>query len=366
VERGVGEAWLTGCRRLPGPATVFALLRSEFERAATRDRHRSFEFVFTLVGRTVRLRVVGRELAERLARPFAHLAVPEGSRDGDQLTIELWDAEESGLLSELRRPATDGLAENGLIRSSMQGRFITHERAGSVMALDRRDQHLVGWVASGLRLPLVDRAKPLNLPLTVWCGDRGVQLVHAALIALGGRGVLLAGPSGAGKSTVALACARAGFEFLGDDCVALSVSGADNFEGHSIYSSTTLDLPQLQGLPPLESLTGDGPLEREEKALLFLDSACELQVARVAPIRLVVLPHVRAVAPIRARVAAKGEALLRLAPASVVRRAVDPRAALRLMARLIDQVPCYWLDLDGQLAEIPYRMQELLEEAGVE
>jgi len=41
--------------------------------------------------------------------------------------------------------------------------------------------------------------------------------VHAACVALGGRGVLLCGNSGAGKSSLAYACARRGWTYVSDD-----------------------------------------------------------------------------------------------------------------------------------------------------
>jgi hypothetical protein len=45
----------------------------------------------------------------------------------------------------------------------------------------------------------------------------GVLPIHAACLAMGGRGVLIAGASGAGKSTLSVALAQAGFDFLADD-----------------------------------------------------------------------------------------------------------------------------------------------------
>ena len=42
--------------------------------------------------------------------------------------------------------------------------------------------------------------------------------IHAACVAIGGRGVLLCGDSGAGKSSLSYACARAGWQFISDDC----------------------------------------------------------------------------------------------------------------------------------------------------
>lgn len=47
--------------------------------------------------------------------------------------------------------------------------------------------------------------------------QRHVMAVHAACVARDGRGILLAGDSCAGKSTLAWACARAGWTYVGDD-----------------------------------------------------------------------------------------------------------------------------------------------------
>lgn len=41
--------------------------------------------------------------------------------------------------------------------------------------------------------------------------------IHAACVAIGGRGVLLCGDSGAGKTSLSYACARAGWQFISDD-----------------------------------------------------------------------------------------------------------------------------------------------------
>ena len=55
--------------------------------------------------------------------------------------------------------------------------------------------------------------------------QRYVMAVHAACVARGGRGILLAGESRAGKSTLAWACARAGWTYLSDDAAWLLMDG---------------------------------------------------------------------------------------------------------------------------------------------
>jgi hypothetical protein len=54
-----------------------------------------------------------------------------------------------------------------------------------------------------------------------------VSTIHAACVALDGRGVLLCGASGAGKSTLAYACAKAGWQYVSDDASALVKGRAD-------------------------------------------------------------------------------------------------------------------------------------------
>lgn len=50
----------------------------------------------------------------------------------------------------------------------------------------------------------------------IW--TRLVTPIHGACVAIDGRGVLLCGDSGAGKSSLSYACARAGWQFVSDDC----------------------------------------------------------------------------------------------------------------------------------------------------
>jgi hypothetical protein len=97
--------------------------------------------------------------------------------------------------------------------------------------------------------------------------------VHAACVALGGRGMLLCGDSGAGKSSLAFACARAGWTYTTDDSSYLLNGGSDRKvigHCHQIrFRPSGIELfPELAGLevtpratgkPSIELLTSDLP-----------------------------------------------------------------------------------------------------------
>jgi hypothetical protein len=338
------------------PAGAFGSLRQAWEQERSRDPGALFEAGYVLAGRPVRLRIVGHRLARQVARPFAHLRT--STPGSPELTVDLY----GGWLGEPAFPAGPMLVPgSGVLASSVGGRMLAYERPDSLLVLDRWDGHLVGRIDPGGPRAGRERARPLSLPLAVWCGDREVQVVHAGLVAREGQGVLLGGASRAGKSTAALACAVAGFDFLGDDCVALGPGAAGTFEGHSLYSSAGLDPCQLAWFPALTGGAMDPAPGDDEKAIVFVSEVFP-GAPRMAPIRLLVLPRIVMAGPLTVRAATKAEALLALAPSSLIKRAVPARPALRGLARLVERVPCYWLDVDTRLDGIPRRIEALLTE----
>jgi len=109
--------------------------------------------------------------------------------------------------------------------------------------------------------------------------------VHAACVALEGRGVLLCGPSGMGKSTLSYACARRGWTFITDDGSTLlwdrggrAVSG----EPHRFrFREEAAEVfPELQGLTVGHSL-GHKPTIEVPTAGLPIQTAPECRVDKI-------------------------------------------------------------------------------------
>jgi hypothetical protein len=119
--------------------------------------------------------------------PSAARPVYESSL-GDVLYLDAADQLFLNVGADVRVVAEAGL---GRVRASLRGAI---------------EQHL--WLMTH---PL------FTLPLMECLKRRSLYSVHAAGLAIDGRGLLLAGTSGAGKSTLAVALLRVGLEFMGDD-----------------------------------------------------------------------------------------------------------------------------------------------------
>jgi HPr Serine kinase C-terminal domain len=87
---------------------------------------------------------------------------------------------------------------------------------------------------AALRYPNYFRQVFLDCAAACQTASRLTTGVHAACVALKGRGVLLCGDSGAGKTSLSWACAQAGWDFVADDSVhLLNGSGSRMVIGNS-------------------------------------------------------------------------------------------------------------------------------------
>jgi hypothetical protein len=90
--------------------------------------------------------------------------------------------------------------------------------------------------------------------------------VHAACVALNGRGILLCGDSGAGKSTLSYACARSGWTYVCDDGLHLTNCGSGRVGtgdcDHVRFRPSAAELfPEVQGLDLTPRAAGKPSIE---------------------------------------------------------------------------------------------------------
>ena len=189
--------------------------------------------------------------------------------------------------------------------------------------------------------------------------------MHAGFIERENDGIVLGGPGGSGKSTTSLVCMRAGWSYLADDYVALERDEAGGFMGYGLYNSAHLEPQQLLRFPSLVPGAIHGRLAREDKSLVLLSEITGAALSGRAKVRVVALPRVVNSERTTVRRASKGEALLRLAPSSLLLLPYSGlgHAGFQALSELVEAVPAYWLELGRDLEQLPAAVGGLLDQA---
>lgn len=320
---------------------------------------------FVFAGRPVVIRTAGRQLAYRTTRAFAHLTGSVSIATPAGLQVHLWDETETGVSCAAGDSTgeKEWIACGGTLSASPDGRYVTFRYRDSVTCLDRHGRLMIGCRGNGSHLAGGEYSKPLLLMLSIWYYDRGVQLLHAGLVAREDAGVLLPGESGTGKSTTCLASITQGLLYLGDDFVGLESAADGSFRGHSIFNTACVAATNLYRFPELETRAVLSASPEEEKPILFLSEIHPQRLRPTVPVRSVVLVRIRQERT-EVRRATRPEALRAFAASTLHTVVPRPgRDALRMLGEVVERVPAYWLLLGPDIADVGPGMDEVLARA---
>ena len=145
----------------------------------------------------------------------------------------------------------------------------------------------------------------------------------------------------------------------------LEPDGDGGYRGYSLYSSTAVNPAHMRRcFPDLVPHEIPGVLPHEDKSLVLLAELFPEQLPRVAQVRAVALPRVTNSDRTTIRPATTFDALLRLAPSSLMALPHSNSGAggLDILTDFVSSVPTFWLDLGRDLAEIPVAVQRILAE----
>jgi len=340
-------------------AAAFSVLQLAFRRAKEKMPDKFHESFYTFAGQRVRFCIVGQNLAKNITQPFSHLRIDGSVSSATDLTIELWDEQETGVQCQIRPVDSDSHWVE-VTATSLDNRFIGQRLPHTFTCFDRMTHHIVGSLVWNEHIFVYERAKPLARLLVEWHNDRQVQVIHAGLVAWNGQGVLLAAKSGSGKSTSTLACLSAGFGYLGEDYVGLRRLADGSFLGHSLYSSVFLETRHLQRFPSFLPYTIKGK-RHEQKSAVILSHVFPERLERTVPIRFVLIPRITGLQESKISPASKGQALLALGPSSLLQIPSRGIRSFPKLAQLVEQIPCYWLDAGYDIDSIPRCIKEFLE-----
>jgi hypothetical protein len=336
----------------------FEAMQQAFDQAAALKPHAVSEYHLRVAGLAIHMRTVGISLAAEMTPPWAPFESPEGAQKPD-LTIDIWDQDETGVAGT---PAgrDEDQTRYSVLSAHSDDRYIAEERQGRMIWLDREECRIVGFTGPADRLNIDERGRPFQRMLAILLNDKGVQPVHAGLVAWQDQGMLITGMSGAGKSTSSIACLNAGFGYLGDDTVGLEANSDGTFTGHGMYASCLVTPDHLKRFPAFAPHQHAANRSHEDKSVIYLSELFPGQMKIDVPIKAIVLPRVVGTGENTFRPASKGEALRALAPSSVIMFVAGPTArSIDKLVALIEAVPCYALELGRDVNGIPDTIREI-------
>lgn len=307
---------------------------------------------------------------------------------GLRLAVTGWEEAAAALHGRLERlaPATAGEPNlvfeicvgsgvDGLERPE-RGRSVYEPPAGEVLFDEDDDRVWIGlgpdrravcepargrarlWARHGSGEDLWLLSHPLfTLPLVEMLKRRRLWALHAAGLQWNGKALVLAGASGAGKSTLAIALARAGWAFLGDDTLFLA-GGEENLRLLAFPDEVDLTDETASFFPDLQT-----PPRREgwRKRRLRAEEACAVPLAGEMTPGLLVFPRISGRTESALFPLDPGEALIELAGNVLLTEPVSSQAHLDALAALAAASSCWRLETGSDLNGAVRLLRELAE-----
>lgn len=316
------------------------------------------EYLLRLAGTTVRLRFAGRRLVPQVVPALAHLLTSEA--EGPELTLCLWDRTSTGVDLPPAPCDKSCFTDRGDIWgfTSRRTRTAFHYYDFSVNVLDL-ERRIGVYCVEGLQtLPYWSQASPVRTLIHWWMEHCGAQLVHAAAVATADGAVLLPGKGGSGKSTTALACLRAGFGYLADDYVVVSLEPRPTV--HCLYATAKLDGDKVGAFPELLPHVVNLDRLASQKAVVRLYPDLGQRLVREAPLRAILVPQICDRDDTDVVAADPDEVLHAARFTSMSQLPYAGRGTHEFLGRLCASLPAATLALGRDLADVPRAVRRVL------
>ena len=321
-----------------------------FARAAANG---TYERCFVIAGKAVALRFAGDALLEQLTPALDHLAADAAHAE---LVINVWDSETTATPPPPLPAVGGGAFGSFYYDAEPPHRLLYQPERHAISVLDTERNEAWYWIASPRDLNHWETAAPARHILQWVIGRQ----VHGGAVGTAEGGALLVGSSGSGKSTAALSALDSGLLYAGDDFVVLE-DGAEPHV-HSLYSSGQLPPGQVERLPHLRHAVANPRHLDSEKAVVYVHRHWPERTTSGFPLRAVlvskIVPERR---ESRVTSISPAAALAAVGPSTVLLLRPSGQEALAALARLVQQVPTYVLELGTDIQGISPALSVFLE-----
>lgn len=329
----------------------------------------SIERFYDVGGESICLRFAGPSLVPYITAALEHLS--EKASTAPSLTVCIWD--DVSTQTQMPPPPWLGYSlynPNGNPRSIYTRRgdvlgynnpriYTAYNWGANVLSiLDKKQNLALHWTHNARQLPSYETTAPLRQILHWWGNHHERQLIHGGAVGTSEGGVLLAGKGGTGKSTTALTCLNSDMAYVSDDYCLITTKPIPY--AYSIYSSAKLNKEDLQRNSHLMPAMSTMNCIDTEKAVFFLHPHFENKIVAGFPVRAILLPRITGGPETAIKPASPMEGLKALSLSTISQLARAGDTSLKIMKQLVDQVPCYFLELGTNFSKIPTVILNLL------
>ncbi len=183
--------------------------------------------------------------------------------------------------------------------------------------------------------------------------------LHAAALALGGKGVLVPGASGAGKSTTSVTLVRAGFDFLADDTVFLT-RPTDHLWVEGFPDEVDVTENTVGRIPELSHLSGAPLLPGRDKYSFRVEEVFGITPLVGCRPAFLIAPQVVDQPGSELEPLSASQAFMALVPNVLMTDPVASQAHLDMLAGLVEAVPCLRFRVGSDLDDAAACVAELI------
>jgi hypothetical protein len=160
---------------------------------------------------------------------------------------------------------------------------------------------------------------------------------------------------------MALAAVEAGMRYVADDYLAVTTDSHPR--ALNLFSTAKLDAGHLERFADLAAAASRSPRpEQDEKFVLDVPQAWPGALIAELPLRAVALPRITGAAT-AVRPASAGQALLALAPSTMMQMPYDRGTILAPLGALVRRLPCFSIDVGDDREAWVGALDEILERA---